>query len=306
MKYIEKQRQKAIEIRDEFFKDPGQGIFMGKEREFVLSDPKTNLWKGIGEDAMDYFKRNCIGWWKSTDEPTGHLLSSQIACVNHLYPIRQRQDLADSILKQIDPNFKRALVVDDGFVEFEKVGQQVLGKERALTRGANSTSIDALMLGEKNDGQKILILIEWKYTEHYSNNSLLISKSGTSRLDNYKDLLEADNCPIQYDNFEDLFYEPFYQLMRQTLLGLTMTKRKEYDTVDWLHLHIIPTENKELKNNVTSPRLTGDTMEIAWKNVLRQPDKYKVIDPKDFLNPIRQCTDTNSIMTYLENRYWKK
>jgi len=305
MKYIEQQRQKAIEIRDQFFKDPGQGIFMGQEREFVLSDRKANLWKGIEKDAIEYFARNGIGWWKSTDKPTGHLLSSQIACVNHLYPIRHRQDLANTILKQIDPSFKQALVVDDGFVEFEKVGQQVLGKERALTRGANSTSIDAMMLGEKNDGKKVLILIEWKYTEHYTNSSLLVAKSGTSRLDNYKALLEAENCPIQCANLEDLFYEPFYQLMRQTLLGWTMTKRMEYNTTDWLHLHIIPSENKELKEYVTSPGLAGNTMEAAWKNVLRQPDKYIVIDPADFLHPIRQCADTKSITSYLEQRYWK-
>ena len=86
MNYKEHERQKAIEIRDSLFKDPGQGVFFGKEREFVLDEPSLNLWEGIRMDAFEYFKRNEIPWWRGKDDnPTGHLLSSQVACVNHLY-----------------------------------------------------------------------------------------------------------------------------------------------------------------------------------------------------------------------------
>ncbi len=45
MKYIDRERQKAIEIRDRIFRDTGNGLFFGKEREFVLSEPDLNLWK---------------------------------------------------------------------------------------------------------------------------------------------------------------------------------------------------------------------------------------------------------------------
>jgi hypothetical protein len=47
MKYREEQRKKAIKIRDTIFKDPGNGIFFGKEREFVLEEPVLNLWEGL-------------------------------------------------------------------------------------------------------------------------------------------------------------------------------------------------------------------------------------------------------------------
>jgi len=115
-----------ISIRETFFKDPGNGIFYGKEREFALSDPIINLWEGIRYDAVDYFKRNNIEWWQSSgdDLPTGHLLSSQIACLNHLYFIRQREDLATAILKSIDPDVDKAVPVDDGYVEFEFIGSE--------------------------------------------------------------------------------------------------------------------------------------------------------------------------------------
>jgi hypothetical protein len=47
MKYIDKERQKAVKIRNRIFKDPGNGLFFGKEREFVLFEPDLNLWEGI-------------------------------------------------------------------------------------------------------------------------------------------------------------------------------------------------------------------------------------------------------------------
>ena len=93
--------------------------------------------------------------------------------------------------------------------------------------------------------------------------------------------------------------------MRQTLLGWTMTQRKEYGVVDWLHIHVIPNENKELREKITSPNLIGRTLEVSWKNQLRHPEKYIVISPEEFLEPIKNLEDTLSITKYLEARYWK-
>ena len=74
-----------------------------------------NLWAGIREDAIEYFARNSIQWWGgSGSEPTGHVLSSQVACVNHLYLQRQRRDLATAVLRGVDPEVDEAEVVDDG------------------------------------------------------------------------------------------------------------------------------------------------------------------------------------------------
>lgn len=98
MSYREDQRRKAVQIRDALFRDPGSGVFYGKERDFVLKDPSLNLWDGVREDAKEYFKQCSIPWWKgSTDDPTGHLLSSQVACLNHLYYARQRKDIATAL-----------------------------------------------------------------------------------------------------------------------------------------------------------------------------------------------------------------
>jgi hypothetical protein len=97
MKYLEKERQKAIDNREMIFKEPGNGLLISKERKFVLSEPDLNLWEGIRQDAKAYFSKNGITWWSGNKEPTGPLLSSQISCINHLYPIRKRKDCADGI-----------------------------------------------------------------------------------------------------------------------------------------------------------------------------------------------------------------
>jgi len=52
MNYKEKQREKAIKLRDELFRDPGDGEFKKLKREFVLTEPELNLWSGIREDAL--------------------------------------------------------------------------------------------------------------------------------------------------------------------------------------------------------------------------------------------------------------
>jgi hypothetical protein len=300
--YREAQRKKAIDLRDEMFKDPGDGMFAGKKRDFVLSDPVLNLWAGIRYDAMDYFKSNAIAWWQGADdEPTGHLLSSQIACVNHLYALRQRMDLAAAVLKKVDSRIKNAKIVDDGFVEFEINGKKNYLNERSHTRGANSTSVDAVMVGEKEVGKNILVLIEWKYTEEYNGENLYIPE----RYNIYNPFLLEDKCPLKIDIPEKLYCEPYYQLMRQTLLGWKMVEAGEYNCDEYIHLHIIPENNKELTARKTSPDLNGHDMPDSWKRTLVNPEKYKVISPEELLEPLKHEKDVQSLLKYLEKRYWE-
>jgi len=302
--YKKSQEKRAIAILPLLFKNPGGGSFRGLPRANVLTEAELNIWEGIRSDAINYFSKNKIAWWDSSKKPTGHLLSSQVSCVNHLYFIRQREDIASRILRKINSNFKRAIIIDDGFIEFEKVGKARLGKEKVLTRGANCTSVDALMLAEDDYGKRTLVLIEWKYIESYSPDDKSLGTSGKVRLETYKDFLSRPDCPINPGDYKDCFFEPFYQLMRQTFLGWTMSQLKEYRAEDWIHIHVIPEDNLELRNTVTSHGLTGKNLEEAWRNVLIEPHRYTCITPKDFLNPIYSCRDSKSLTDYLEIRYW--
>ncbi|MCC5907036.1 MAG: hypothetical protein JJU13_12550 [Balneolaceae bacterium] len=311
MSYIETQRKRAIEIRDLIFRDPGNGIFKKREREFVLNDAALNIWAGVRHDAIAYFNRHSIPFWVSGNEPTGHLLSSQIACINHLYFVRQRQDTSTAILQGVDKNVKCALrmdngVADSGFVDFEVIGAKNYLGEKQHTRGANATSVDAMMLAEMKNGIRKLYFIEWKYVENYkSQPSKAEGKSGQTRLNIYKPLLEQTDCPVIIGNINGLFTEPYYQLLRQTLLANEMTKAKEYGATDYHHLHIIPTANKELKNvNTAAGKLDGKGLHDTWKNQLRSPGKYQTIDPNNFISPAKECLDSLSAINYLEQRYW--
>ncbi|MFH7326440.1 PGN_0703 family putative restriction endonuclease [Desulfurivibrio sp. C05AmB] len=309
MTYREQQRQKVTSIREAFFKDPGNGIFYGKEREFALSDPIINLWEGIRYDAVDYFKRNNIGWWQSSgdDLPTGHLLSSQIACVNHLYFIRQREDLATTILKSIDPDVVKAVPVDDGYVEFEFIGSEkakipFLLNEKSLTRGANCTSVDAAMIGQLRSGAKRLYLIEWKYTESYRAEDKYILE----RASRYDNLIIAPHSPFVVGiNVAALYFEPFYQLMRQTLLGSQCVKVKDYGISSYKHLHVAPMQNTELRERITSNGLNGADIHDAWIKTLKEKDAFIGTTPENLLRPVSDMRDTKSFLHYIENRYWK-
>ncbi|MGY5874310.1 MAG: hypothetical protein RTU30_01070 [Candidatus Thorarchaeota archaeon] len=301
MNYRETERKRMIDIRDDVFRDPGGGVYRQREREEILKDATLNLWEGIREDALNYFKKYEIVWWGDVgNRATGHLLSSQVACLNHLYFLRQRKEVATAILRNVRPELIEAEVVDDGYVEFEVVGGQNYLGERSHIRGAHATSVDAVMVGKKRDGMNILVLIEWKYTEDYRSDN----KYKPARAKVYDPLLAESDCPIQPPSFESLYYEPFYQLMRQTLLGWKMIQSREYNCDEYIHLHVIPSKNKELKERVTSPDLVGETMSEAWLNVLRNPSQYRVLSPEEFLLPIERCLDTSTIFSYLNRRYW--
>jgi hypothetical protein len=280
----------------------------------VLENPKLNLWGEIRDEAISYFKEHDIEWHKDPagepkEGPEGHLLSSNVACVNHLFFLRQHRDLATAVLKSIDSRIVSAELIEDGYVAFEINGKENYLQERQHTRGFLSTCVDAVMIGKKDDGKNILVLIEWKYTEDYSKYSQhkSVAESLENRRKIYSPLLQDANCPVKnICDFEALCYEPFYQLMRQTLLGWKMVEAED-DCDEYIHLHIIPKGNVELRREITSPSLksTGKDMSDVWKNLLKDPDKYRVISPDDFLSPLTNEKKAEEFLKYLKTRYWQ-
>ena len=277
-------------------------MFAGKPREFVLYEATANLWEGIRADAMHYFASHKISWWKggAENEPTGHLLSSQIACVNHLFSLRQRPDLATAVLKAIDPEVIFADIVNDGLVDFEFIGSKQYLKERAFTRGINCTSVDAFMIGRTEDGKKRAFLIEWKYTETYQPENKYIPE----RAKVYDHLITAADSPFNPIEPSALYWEPFYQLMRQTLLACQISKHRDHGCTSYRHVHVVPAQNTELTLRVTAPALSGPDITAAWKNVLKEPGLFIGANPEALILPLAAERDTKAIMSYLQKRYW--
>ena len=301
MSYLDRERQRIILLRDRLFRDPGQGQFAGRARDFVLSESDQNLWPGIRDDAIDYFRRNTISWWGGVgDSPTGHLLSSQVACVNHLYPLRQRPELATALLAGLDAEIVAAEKLDDGYVAFELIGPRQYLKERGFTRGAHCTSVDGAMIGRTSTGERRLFLIEWKYTESYAKEDKYIP----ARAKVYDDHITEKLSPFAPVDPRHLYFEPFYQLMRQTLLGSLLAGNGEYGCSTYRHVHVAPNENTEFHSRVTSPGLTGTSVYDAWRLVLKNPEFFITCSPEVLMGPLASQPDTSSHLNYLAARYW--
>ncbi len=304
-KYYKEQIQRALSLRDQLFGDPGNGLFKSKHRPFVLNDASLNFHESIRAEAVAYFNRNNIPLWNGTaNAPTGHLLSSQVACINHLFFVRGDQAAATALLQGLDANVATALLIDDGYVEFEVVGRLNYLGEKNHTHGANSTSVDAMMLGGMSNGTRKLFFIEWKYTEHYTPDSKAEGAPGVTRLGIYGPLLHKDDCPIIAPEVQALFIEPYYQLMRQTLLAHEMAKANEYGAKDYLHVHVMPVANASLKGKNTSVKLAGGNLDSAWRSCLKDSEKYFAIDPSVLLRPVVAFSEHADITRYLAKRYW--
>ena len=282
-------------------------MFMGREREFVLADCDLNIYPPILKDAKEYFNKNHIAWWHG-DSPTGHTLSSQIACINHLFPIRHDKVEVLKIARNIDPLFVDVLVIaSDGFlpayIQFESVSDTDHLNEQNSTRGSNCTSVDALIYALHEDGRRFILPIEWKYTEEYDNQNKAEGTSGETRRARYTSLINS-SAQLNHDNHEIYYYEPFYQLMRQTLWAEQLIRYKATESImadDFIHIHIIPPENSDLLERKYS--CYGLGMERTWRTQLMDQSKYRIMAPQELLAPVDQHK-YGALLDYLKERYW--
>lgn len=298
--------EKLIENTDVFNGDKGRGVFRGNKYPFVLNDNNNNLYKKYGKSICSYFDINKIAWWGG--KLTNHTLSSQVACLNHLYPIRDDKNTVLSLIQNIYPDIIDVLkITTDGnmseYIQFEAISDSNHLNERYSTRGSNCTSIDALIYGQHKDGRKILFPIEWKYVESYGNEDKANGKSGSVRKSRYTDLINQSK-QLKSACHDVYYFEPFYQLMRQTLWAEQMIAHKNTETIkadEYLHIHVIPSENKELLNK--KYKCSCKEMEETWRECLENQGKYIIIPPSKLMNPTNN-EKYSDLIAYLKKRYW--
>ena len=296
----------------------GDGIYKEKPRTFCLPQDHAdeNLFPGIRSRAIDFFEEYRILWHQGEGRfPSNHLCSSQVCCVNFLFPFHDKPDALRALLLPVYPTIRRMLPVEEkSFVTFEWIGRWNYLREKEpksgiRTRGANCTSADACVRFEEKDGRVHTVLIEWKYTESYEPVSLSTSSHGTDRTAIYAHLYERADCPLNKQlitNFADLFYEPFYQFMRQQFLAFAMETARE-DGADIVSvLHIAPRRNEAFKT-VTSRALQvlgGNATEV-WGKLVTRSDRFKSVHIDSLFVPLN--VDDRSGLTswkrYLDERY---
>ena len=318
-KFLESEKPKQVQfkyrstsISEEAKTD---GLFKDKPRPFCLPPQyaEENLYPPIRQAAMAFFARHNIGWHQGQNgKPSNHLCSSQVAGVNFLFPFTDKPVELANLLKPVFPQIDHMLPVEDGlYVSFEWIGHENYLGERASkngyrTRGANFTSADAIVMFEDQNKKRQAVLIEWKYTESYGSNYLGVAKSGTDRRKIYQHLFDDLDCIVDLDllpGMDALFYEPFYQFMRQQFLASKMEAARELGADVVSLLHISPNANDNFKR-VTSPRLKGlgATPTEIWKWLVKTKGRFISVHAEDLFTGFF-TEEMQGWKAYMQDRY---
>jgi len=316
----EKPRQADFKTKSPYFSNAArsEGVYKGHSYSFCLPRDyaQENIYPEIRQSIQAYFTRNEIKWHDGQDgKPSNHMCDSQVCCANFLFPFADKPNSLATLLRSIYPSLDKMLPIeDDLFVAFEWIGHEnylneVKSANRNRTRGANFTSADAAVMFQHIDGRKQIVLIEWKYTEAYYGTSLEVAKSGRKRTDIYRPLFEKDDCPIDkklLPSYEALFYEPFYQFMRQQFLANEMEKVEELGAAVVSLMHIAPTHNTDFKY-ITSPELRslGISATDVWTKLVKAPGKFISVSTEELFGrfDVIQHPETRSWHTYIAERY---
>ena len=297
-----------------------EGIYKGHPYPFCLPRiyAEENLVPEIRDTVLAYFQRYEIKWHDGQDhKPSNHLCDSQVCCVNFLFPFAHRPAQLATMLSPVYPNIKTMLKIENGqFVACEWIGEhnylgEKLPKHGKRPRGALFTSADAAVMFERQDGRRQFVLIEWKYTEAYYPTDLAIAASGTDRREIYRRLYESSDCPLDrarlsdYASYDALFFEPFYQLMRQQFLAHEMERAKELGADIVSVLHIAPHHNRDFRR-VTSAKLKplGDSAVDVWK-ALTPPDRFASVSTEDLFGRLLHAPlpEMQAWQAYIAARY---
>lgn len=316
----ERYRQTKFKAISPYFSEAARsdGVYKGKPRSFCLplDCAEENLFPDIRQTSPAYFAAQGIKWHDGQNgKPSNHLCDSQVCCVNFLFPSADKPRALAEVLRPIFPDLREVLPVEDEqCVAFEWIGQEnYLGEKiprsGKRTRGANFTSADAAVLFERNDGKRQMVLIEWKYTESYRSVSLKVARSGTDRTEIYKPLYLRDDCPLKkglLPCFDSLFYEPFYQLMRQQLLAHEMEKAHELGADIVSVLHIAPARNTDF-HRITSPELEklGETATDVWTKLVRLEGRFISVSTERLFGNLstEQVPEMQTWIEYIGKRY---
>ena len=279
-------------------------------------DSLLNLYYAIRFKALRYFEENQITWWNADKEryfPTGNVLSSQIHCLNHLFLYRHNKAAVLTMIQALCPTIVDILPspIDHAetsnseeqpsYITFEFVldNQRLLGEEYNL-RGKKCTSVDAFVYAVDNQGNNVLIPIEWKYTETYVINKIPAYLFSLVE-ERYLPLvnIEGSNLTTWPKSF---YHDPWYEFARQTLLMEQVIRHspvrtpmgKSVEAQGYIHIIVRPDGNEQMVDFIGQ-----------FREQLSDPSRLIEVTPEQLLAPLKAAglSDT-SHFSYLSRRYW--
>jgi len=295
------------------------GLYRNKMYPFCLplEFAAYNLFHEIRDDAIKTWERHGIIWHSSAlpGLPSNHLCSSQVFAVNLLFPFIDKPEALADALRPFFPDIARMFPVEDKrYIAFEWIGainylneEPRIGESRK--RGAGNTSIDAMMAYETQEGKRVMLLTEIKYSESYGVSYKRFRSDGSDRFGNYEDFFYGPESPINLEvapNLTDFLYEPFYQLLRHSLLASQIIKigKPRVNRVQVVHLTV--TGNRDLLA-VTAPKLRhlGDTTYEVWTTILKDPSTFSLISTEGFFKGINleAHRELEPWALFMKNRY---
>lgn len=293
-----------------------------------------NLYPAGGHPAaiQDFFRNREIKWWKSTrsgdssrtgkDSPTRNLSSSQVCCVNFLFPLAQVPGALLAFLRFIDQDVVEIIPVTDGDghtseVEFEWVGWQTSLENGLLNRGALQTSTDALIIARTHSGSRAY-LIEWKYSEQYlgARDKAAGSKTSAATLTRrYLGLFQQSGSSFKQScRFESFHWEPFYQLMRLQLLADKITRHgvtRDLKVDEASLVVVCPAANEAYRQVVRRTPLgkqfpAMNTVEEIMRATLKRPERFSMPSQEQIVAHLRRGPLAQALapwLAYHQRRY---
>jgi hypothetical protein len=259
---------------------------------------ESRVYYGDYDDIKEYFDESGITFHTESL----NLKSSQVCCINLLFPLKKDISKATAVFKLLFPNLQNI-----SKIEFEYTGDdneyRELGEPESGKRGQNRTSIDAAVFWKDKSNIEHISFIEWKYTEpgfggcsafndtdkdevklkclnqrvlESPEEYCLVTTGSPLRNRTYWKLMEKAGIDINLFTSKEgcPFRGPFYQLMRQYLLAYLVTKNKPEAKVEVVSMafennasiHKIPRYLKDL----AATQNTKDIITL-WNSIIKPP-----------------------------------
>jgi len=322
--------KRQVEFRRRNWPELPDGVWAGS-KELVHTYPhilpeshkQENLYPVTRDRALAYLSTNDIALHREF----ANLRSSQVCCLNFLFPLRTDLEAAVIALR---PLLSGVAQVEE--IEFEYTGPCGstcwLGEPSGGKRGQNRTSVDAAIRWHDTEGHSRLTLVEWKYTEKQFGTCGGFASDGNMHKDRcrhraagtelpwtcylagaqndrtkrryWEHLGSADIEVSRYDGDLCPFSGPFYQLMRLQLLAAYCAQEKA-EKVDVAAVHFqgntaIEEPPKELEG-------IGSSVTEAWQRLLIRPDAFRVCTAESLAAGVGSSGAFPDLASYLGQRY---